>query len=129
MDPKLAGPFDVKGLKFPEWPDIMKIDKRREWVLLAEGDDRYTLYYNIDHAAYLHNDETDAKLTAYLAEIYCFGALELFVRQGLLKKEDLKGTKELPLNLDMIASGEPLDALREYTLALSRLRERLYNLV
>lgn len=124
-EPKLTGPFDVKRHKFAD----LRIDTRREWILHAEGDDRYTLFYNIDHPAYFHNHETDAKLTACLAEIFCWGALELFVRQGLARKDDLKETKELPLNLDIIAGGEPLNTFHEYTLALSKLREEVYGLV
>jgi len=129
MDPKLAGPFDVKRLKFTEVPATWKIDRSREWVLSPEGDGRYTLYYNMDHPAYLYNHETDAKLTAYLAELFLLGALGLFVREGLTKKEESKNVEGVPLNLEIIANGEPLQVFNEYTVALSKLRESMYPLV
>ena len=129
MDPKLAGPFDVRRLKFTELPDTWKIDKRREWVLIDEGDDKYTLYYNLDHPAYLYSHETEAKLTAYLAELFLVGALELFIRQALVRKEKFANARETPLNLEIIASAAPLEVFSEYTLALSRLRGNMYELV
>jgi len=129
MDPTLAGPFDVKRLNFADLPDTQATNKRREWVLYAEGDERYTLYYNEGHPAYTHNDETEAKLIAYLSELFLLGALELLIRQGLTKKEELKDTKEMPLNLEIIGSSKPLEAYKEYTLALSKVRESLYGLV
>jgi len=129
MDPKLVGPFDVKRLKFTELPETWKTDKVREWVLSDEGDGRYTLYYNIDHQAYIYNQETDTKLMVYLTEIFLMGALELLVRQGVTKKEEMKDTKGLPLDLETLVRAGPLEVFKEYMLALSRLRESMYPLV
>lgn len=129
MDPKLAGPFDVRPLNFTELPDTVKVNKRREWYLQPEGDGRYTFYYNWGHPAYTHNDETEAKLTTYLSELFLLGALELLIRQGLTKKEELKDVKEVPLDLELIKSSETLEVYGEYTLALSKIRESIYGLV
>jgi len=129
MDPKLTGPFDVKRLRFMELPDTWKIDTSREWVLSSEGDDKYTLFYNLDHPAYLHNHETELKLTTYLAELFLLGALDLFVIQGLTRKEAFENLDEMPLNLEIIESAEPLKVFNEYTTALSKLRESMYPLV
>ena len=129
MDPKLAGPFDVRRLNFEDLPDTLNIDKRREWVLYPEGDGRYTFYYNEGHPAYTHNDEPEAKLIAYLSELFLLGALELLIREGLTKKEELKDAKEMPLDLEVIKSSEPLKVYGEFTLALSKVRESMYGLV
>ena len=129
MDPRLSGPFDVKRLKFTELPDTWKAAKSREWVLFTEGDEKYTLYYNLDHPAYLYNHETAAKLAAYLAELFMLGALELLIRQGLTKKDKLKDPSEMPLNLETLMNGEPLAIFSEYTSALSKVREGIYELV
>lgn len=127
-DPELTGPFDVKRYNFAELPEELNINKSKEWVLYAEGDDKYTLYYNIDHPAYLYSHETEGKLTAYLAEVFLWGALELFIRQSLIK-EALESQKKVPLNLELIKSSNPLEVFGEYTLALSRLREQLFGMV
>jgi len=126
-DPELTGPFDVRRYKFAELPEELNINKSKEWVLYAEGDDKYTLYYNIDHPAYLYSHETENKLTYYLAEVFLGGALELFIRQSSTK-EDAESQKEMPLSLELIKSSSPLEVFSEYTLAFSKLREQIYGM-
>lgn len=126
-DPELAGPFDIQRIGFLELPEELNINKSKEWILSPEGDDKYTLYYNQDHPAYLFNDETETKLVSYLAEIFLMGALELLIRQESIKGEIGQVKKELPIELDMLKSSSPLESYSECVLALSKLRENIYG--
>ncbi len=126
-DPELAGPFDVKRISFLELPEELNINKSKEWILSPEGDDKYTLYYNQDHPAYLFNDETETELTYYLAETFVMGALELLIRQESIKGETELPKKELPIGFDMLKSSSPLESYSECILALSKIRENIYG--
>lgn len=126
-DPELAGPFDVKRISFLELPEELNINKSKEWILSPEGDDKYTLYYNQDHPVYFYNDETETRLTYYLAETFVMGALELLIRQESIKGEIELTKKELPIGFDMLKSQSPLESYSECILALSKLREDIYG--
>lgn len=128
-DPELAGPFEVQRISFGELPEELNINKSKEWILSPEGDNKYTFYYNQDHPAYLYNDETEIKLIGYLAEIFLMGALELLIRQQSVKGGAEKTMKELPIQLDVLKSSSPLESFGECSLALSRLREKIYGIV
>ena len=126
-DPELRGPFAVRSLHFSELsrPEIQKL----EWVLDFEGDNKYTLYYNLDHPAYQHNDETERFLAKYLSEIFCMGALQLLIKQAKEEKIDEKKAKGFPFDLEKLVSGDPKDMYTELTKAISSIRADVHNLI
>ncbi|MFC1900443.1 hypothetical protein ACFLYN_02505 [Chloroflexota bacterium] len=126
-DPELAGPFDVQRISFFELPEELNVNKSKEWILSPEGDNRYTLYYNQDHPAYLSNDDTETRLIGYLAELFLMGAIELLIRQESIKEDVEQSKKELPIEIDMLKSSSPLESYNECILALSKLRENIYG--
>jgi hypothetical protein len=126
-DPELAGPFKIQRVSFLELPEELNVNKSKEWILHHEGDHKYTLYYNLDHPAYRFNDETEAKLIVYLSEIFVMGALELLVRLESTKVENGATEKQLPIELDLLKSSNPLESYRECVLALSKVRESIYE--
>lgn len=129
MDPELTGPFNIRRLNFAEIPDEAEIDKSREWFLHDEGTGIHTLFYNVGHPAYLHNDESDMQLATYLSELFLLGAIELFIKQSLTSTEEISEDKEKPLNLEVIRTAEPLRVYQEHILAFSKIRERMYGLL
>lgn len=128
-DPELSGPFDVRGRNFSEFSEELNINQSKEWILSPEGDNKFTLYYNRDHPAYLYNEGTEVELVGYLAEIFSMGALELLIRQASIKSESDKTMKDLPIRLETLRSSSPLENYDECILALSKLREKIYGII
>lgn len=127
-DPDLVGPFEVKRLKFSELPPELNVSTSKEWVLSPEGDDKYTLYYNLDHPAYLYNEDEE-KLVGYLSEVFSLGALELLIRQSSIRDEGDKNIKESPIDLEMLKSSNPLESFISCVSALSKLREKIFGII
>jgi len=128
MDPKLSGPFEIRGLPFSELqkPEIEK----SEWQLYPEGDKKYTLYYNIDHPTYHYNDENEYRLTNYLSEIFCMGALQMLVKQAEDGEiEDKEKMKNLPFDVDRLLSDDPKIIYAELTKAIGVIRFDINNLI
>jgi len=126
-DPELKGPFDVKPIHFSEI-DREEIQKL-EWYLQSEGDNRQTLLYNLDHPAYQHNDETEERLTKYLSEIFCMGALKLLIRQAENEEIDEEKAKKLPFQIDNLLSKEPRIMYDELTKAIGIIKSDLYGII
>ena len=121
MEPQLKGPFDVKRGIFED----MGYDKKREWVLISEGDNKYTLYYNIDHTTHIYNSDTDERLAPYLSEIFCLGALQLLIKQVDSDEIDIKKRDKLPFNYDEIKSGDLKRIYQGITIATSAIRSEI----
>lgn len=121
MDPTLKGPFEVKRGDFEEYG----FDKKREWILNHEGDNKYTFYYNTEHPTFLCNCDDDNILAPYLSEIFCFGALQLLVKQVDSDEIDIKKRDKLPFNYDEIKSGDIKKIYQEVMIAMGTIRSEI----
>jgi len=127
VDPELRGPFDIKRAKFSELlrPEIQKL----EWILHSEGDNRQSFYYNLDHPAYQHNDETEDRLAKYLSEIFCLGALQLLVRQAENNEIEEEKLKKLPFDINKLSSKDPKIVYLELTKAISSIKFDIHGII
>jgi len=123
MDPKLRAPFDVRKFDFPH----ELVD--REWILEPKGDNKYTLVYNTLHSVYLHNDENEEKLSRYLSEIFCNGALQLLIKQLKAKKDEDKRKEDLPFDPEILFSDNTVEVYKEISKAVSSIRYQIHNII
>lgn len=126
-DPELRGPFDVKPIHFSE---IRKEEiQKLEWYLQIEGDSRQTLYYNLDHPAYQHNDETEERLAKYLSETFCMGALQLLIRQAENEEIEAEKLKKLPFDTNNLLSKDPKLMYSELAKAIGSIKADVHNII
>lgn len=124
-DPSLLGPFEVRARRFseiPNRPDLID----REWTLEAEGSGKFTLFYNIDHPAYLVVSETEERLTEYLSELFCLGAMQLVIRR-VSKREDQEESEINPFEKEMLLSESLQDVFVELTRVISQAKGQIYS--
>ena len=117
--PLKKGPFEVKGKNFSELP---KLNQKREWFLYNEGDNKHTLYYNLEHNAYEYQSNSEDTLTLYLSETFCLGALQLLISQVKSNEIDEEKKEKLPFNYEIVIEGDPIEIYKEYTTAISIIR-------
>ena len=126
-DPELRGPFDVKRARFSELqkPEIQKL----EWMLHFEGDNRQTLYYNLDHPAYQHNDDTEERLAKYLSEIFCSGALQLLIRQAENDEIEEEKLAKLSFDINKLLSKDPKVMYSEMNRAIGSIKFDVHSIM
>lgn len=126
MEPRLLGPFDVRRRNFSE---ILPDKEQLEWFLEAEGDNKYTLYYNEGHPTYLYNDENEDKLTRYISEIFAQAAVQLLIRRIKRSEEEAKRKEELPFDKDILLGDDSVEIYKEIAKTISFIRFQVHNLV
>lgn len=124
IDPPLSAPFEVQGLGFSNIPDVEDVEKM-EWILENQGDNKFKLYYNIEHSMYRKHDTDTKDLSIYLSEIFYQGALELMIRRA--ETLDTSETKIGPFDVKALKSGSPLLLFKEISKINSLARFFIYK--
>lgn len=125
-EPELGGPFKMQPTNFSEWPNV---DVGMEWFLDSEGDNRYKLYYNVEHPAYQNTEDDIGRQEQYLAELCMQGALKLMIQEAVAEGPDQDKYKKLPFDIEKLISNNPKDIYSEYVRANSIIKADVYNII